>query len=284
MVSTSTVYEAACGAGDDLVVLLHGFSDNADTWSKVTPALAEHARVVALDLPGFGRSVAGTSPLFAGYVRVVVDALQRHRGAGEVAIVGNSLGAVVALLVATEHSELVDRVVLADMPGLKKTPRLWRLALSRPAECALTPVLRLLPVTLIQRGFGLFYALAAVGWHPQDAATRSAFTAHYADSSRLRALFPTGREVLAELDRTPVDELVHDLPIPSLLVWGRNDTLTPARSARVLQRNLHTEVAVIDHCSHCPQLDRPQEFVAVIEPFLRRPRRGSSSSTTAQGD
>jgi len=269
--SKPALHEVSSGAGDDLVVLLHGFSDNADTWNKVAPTLAEDARLLAVDLPGFGRSAAsGDTPLFDGYVRVVVDLLQRHRGPGSVSIVGNSLGAVVALLVATERPELVDRVVLADMPGLTGIPRLWRLALSPPVECALTPVLRLLPAPVARTGFGFCYALAAAGLHPMDGATRSAFTAHYADRSRLLGLFTTGRDVLAELDRTPVASLVRDLTVPSLLVWGRNDTLTPARSARVLERNLHTEVGFIAHCSHCPQLDRPHEFLAVVQPFLRR--------------
>ncbi len=141
--SRSALHVAESGDGDDLIVLLHGFSDNADTWNKVAPALAAHARVFAVDLPGFGRSVpTGAFPLFDGYVGVVVELLGRHRGPGTVSIVGNSLGAVVALLVATEHPELVDRVVLADMPGLAGVPRLWRLALSRTAERALNRSLR----------------------------------------------------------------------------------------------------------------------------------------------
>jgi len=267
--SQPRVHVIESGTGADLVVLLHGFSDNADTWNKVAPTLAENARVLAVDLPGFGRSAAGSTPLLDGYVRVVVELVRRHRGPGTVALVGNSLGAVVALLVATEHPELVERVVLADMPGLKKTPRLWRLALSRPVECALTPVLRLAPTRVARTGFGLFFGIAAAGLHPLDAVTRSAFTASYADRSQLLGLFTTGRAVFAELERTPVAGLVRDLTMASLLVWGRNDVLTPARSARVLERNLHTEVAFIAHCSHCPQLDRPTEFLDTIRPFLQ---------------
>jgi len=68
--SQPRVHVAEFGAGADLVVLLHGFSDNADTWNKVAPTLAENARVLAVDLPGFGRSAPGTTPLLSVYVSV----------------------------------------------------------------------------------------------------------------------------------------------------------------------------------------------------------------------
>jgi len=276
--SRSALHVAESGDGDDLIVLLHGFSDNADTWNKVAPALAAHARVFAVDLPGFGRSVpTGAFPLFDGYVGVVVELLGRHRGPGTVSIVGNSLGAVVALLVATEHPELVDRVVLADMPGLAGVPRLWRLALSRTAERALNRSLRAIPAPWTQRGFGLLYSLAATRLRRLDLATRSAFAAHYPDRDTLLALFATGRTVLDELDATPVAQLVHDLTVPSLLVWGRYDALTPARAARLIERRLDTEVAIIPSCGHCRSW-KPQEFLAVVQPFLQRTR------TSAQGD
>ena len=188
--SKPALHEVSSGAGDDLVVLLHGFSDNADTWNKVAPTLAEDARLLAVDLPGFGRSAAsGDTPLFDGYVRVVVDLLQRHRGPGSVSIVGNSLGAVVALLVATERPELVDRVVLADMPGLTGIPRLWRLALSPPVECALTPVLRLLPTPVARTGFlGFCYALGGCG--AASAGRGDAFRLHRALRGPIEAARP----------------------------------------------------------------------------------------------
>ncbi len=145
-------------------------------------------------------------------------------------------------------------------------------------------MLRLTPAPVVRAGFGFLFAIAASGMHPLDAATRSAFTASYTEKSSLLGLFPTGRAVFAELDRISVPALVRYLGVPSLLVWGRNDLLTPARSARVLERSLDTEVAFIDHCSHCPQLDRPQAFLAVVEAFLRSDRRSSSSPITAQGD
>jgi pimeloyl-ACP methyl ester carboxylesterase len=52
------VTDTACTSGDAVepVVLLHGFSDNANTWRRIVPPLAERYRVIALDLRGHGRS------------------------------------------------------------------------------------------------------------------------------------------------------------------------------------------------------------------------------------
>ena len=111
------------GRGDGegpTIVCLHGLGGSHLNWLAVAPGLAELGRVVAVDLVGHGRTpAAGRLPDLAGHVAVatgVLDAL----GAGPVTLVGNSMGGLVAALVASERPELVDRLVLVD-PALPAT-------------------------------------------------------------------------------------------------------------------------------------------------------------------
>src|SRR5438045_8855305 len=101
------------------VVLLHGFGDNLATWRRVVPVLAVRHRVSAIDLPGHGLpNRPWTKPLVTGYVQAVIDVLEAHEVREPVSIVGNSMGAVVATMVAAAHPDRVARIALIGMPGV----------------------------------------------------------------------------------------------------------------------------------------------------------------------
>ncbi|KLL94797.1 alpha/beta hydrolase, partial [Rhodococcus sp. IITR03] len=148
------------GAGPRTVVLLHGFSDHGGTWCKVAPAIAERHRVLTVDLPGFGRSAQHwETPVLDHYVDVLADLVDDVPE--PVSLVGNSLGAVTALVFASVHPSRVGRVVLADMPGLAGIPRWWTRGASMPVELSRL-LLRPLPAPVMQQAMGALYARAAV--------------------------------------------------------------------------------------------------------------------------
>ncbi len=106
---------AWCGAGDTRVIALHGWLDNAATFDRLAPML-EGAQVVALDLPGHGRSdrlPGGCGHHFVDWVPVVVaaaDALGWER----FSLMGHSMGAGIASLVPSAIPGRVQRVVLLE--------------------------------------------------------------------------------------------------------------------------------------------------------------------------
>ncbi len=57
--------------------------------------------------------------------------------------------------------------------------------------------------------------------------------------------------------------------VPTLIVWGRNDAIVPVECAELYGRAIRgSKIHVIDRCGHIPQLEKPQEFMDVVEPFL----------------
>ena len=59
--------------------------------------------------------------------------------------------------------------------------------------------------------------------------------------------------------------------MPTLTVWGAQDQILPVKHARVAQAHLpHAELHIFDPCGHFPQLERPEEFVALTLEFLGR--------------
>ena len=98
------------------IVLIHCFSCAIDWWDGMVPALERDHRVVAIDLLGHGGSEkpgSGYTP--ANQAQLVAEALQRL-GVRDAEVVGHSLGGAVTVALAEQTPELVDRVVIVDMP------------------------------------------------------------------------------------------------------------------------------------------------------------------------
>ncbi len=263
------VHYVATGEGPRTVVLLHGFADNLATWTRLIGPLAVDARVIAVDLPGFGRSRRRfTTPLLAGYVDVVREVLDAEGITGPVTLVGNSMGAAVATLFAASHPECTDRVVLIDMPGLRGVPRLWRMALSRPVEFGMRATFGALGHKSAAWGLGTMYRfVAAADPRRMDVLARADFTGPYSRRGSVPDLLPIGRALLADLATAGLAEVVGSLPAPVLLVFGSRDILTPARVLRRIGRD--GGAVVLPGCGHCPQIDQPALLLEHVLPFLR---------------
>ena len=96
------------------IVLVHGQGGAWQWWLRVMPAIARHARVIALDLAGFGASEpVATGDVFEELVATVVGLLDELRLA-RATIVGHSMGGLVSLKVACDHPGRVDGLVLID--------------------------------------------------------------------------------------------------------------------------------------------------------------------------
>jgi pimeloyl-ACP methyl ester carboxylesterase len=101
------------------LVALHGWLDNAGSFARLAPRLAARYRVIALDLPGHGHSdhlAAGASYHYLDYVQVVLaaaDALRLDR----YSLLGHSLGAGIAALVAAAAPERIERLLLIEGLG-----------------------------------------------------------------------------------------------------------------------------------------------------------------------
>lgn len=270
------VHYTVTGDGTETVVLLHGFSDNLTTWNRLVPALAASHRVIAIDLPGFGASTRDwTDPLLDGYVDVVVEVLDAEGVDVPVSFLGNSMGAAVSALFANRFPDRTERVVLIDMPGLGTVPRLWRLAMSRPAEFGVRTALRVVPERGAAFGLGLAYSWIAAG-DPRrvDPEARRGFLDPFGERGRVPGLLPIGRTLVRELGGAGLGALIADSTIPTLVVFGSRDLLTPARAARSLgttRWGRSNSAVVLPGCGHCPQVGQPDALLSEVLPFLRRP-------------
>lgn len=99
------------GSGVPLV-LLHGFCETHEIWEELIPLLAAHARVLSIDLPGFGDSMLPKTPFSIDEVAAQVMGWLKEKGVQAPVVVGHSLGGYVALAMARQDPDYCQKMVL----------------------------------------------------------------------------------------------------------------------------------------------------------------------------
>jgi 2-hydroxy-6-oxo-octa-2,4-dienoate hydrolase len=243
------------------VVLLHGSGPGVTAyanWRLTLPSLAQRFRVVAPDLMGFGFSERPADAAYgvARWTRQVVDLLDAL-GLEQVSLVGNSFGGGIALRVATEHPERVDRLVLMGSVGVP-FPLTQGLDDVWGYEPSLESMRRLLDVFAHSREL-VTDELAEVRYR---ASTEPGFQESF------RAMFPAPRQ--RWVDAMVVDEdAVRSLPHETLVVHGREDRVIPLSNAhRLLELVPRAQLHVFGRCGHWTQIEWAEDFNRLVGDFL----------------
>jgi pimeloyl-ACP methyl ester carboxylesterase len=261
------------------VVLVHGLGGSHLNWVHVGPALAAARRVVALDLPGFGLTPAGSrSTSVHANAEVLGRFLDEVVGAPAV-LVGNSMGGMVSLLLAGRSPERVAGLVLVDpaLPNprqrqdpqvamtfaLYAVPRVGELFLSRMQS----------RFTDRQRVLGTVRLCFADATRADDAVVDAGVTLTQWRGSlpaRDTEFLGAARSLLGVLRRPRrYDALLSGIDRPVLLVHGDRDRLVPLAAARrAATRNPGWATVWLEDVGHTPQLEVPERFVAEVEPWL----------------
>ncbi len=281
------------GGDGPTIVLVHGLGGSAVNWLSVAPGLAACGRVVAVDLPGFGRSERGAR---GSSLPVLGDALARFVDAvsdAPVHLVGNSMGGALSLLEAHARPERVRSAVLVcpalpPVPGKTSLDPAWMTTmllaclpfghrLLRRRAARLGPerqVRELMALCCVDPSRIAPEVLAA---HIERARARAAGGSDPAPWARL-AFAEAARSLMGELllghrlrQATQAD--ASRLP-PVLIVQGQRDRLVDMRSARAVAfRNPAFRLVELPDIGHVPMLEAPAALLALALPFLRSPSR-----------
>jgi pimeloyl-ACP methyl ester carboxylesterase len=251
------------------IVLLHGWSNSADTWRPLLEELAHRGRrAIAVDLPGFGTA----TPLQPGSVLPQLDTfaavLVNEWAEGEpVVVAGASLGGCLALRLAEHPGELKLAGVVPVAPDGLELPSWFDPIEEDPLVRRLLAMPVAVPGELVRKGkANANRALAFKS--PSDAQRAVAETLGRDAGTRadLAALLQSGRELAPELATAPFDLV--GIRCPVLLVWGAADRMLPHTDARMALDALPTtQVELIEDCGHHPQLEATGRLAELLLPF-----------------
>jgi len=271
-----------CGGSGPPLVLVHGLGSSAavEFYYNLEP-LAAHHRVLAIDLPGFGKSdkpmLKYTIDLF---VKAVRD-LMACEGLERAAVMGVSMGGRVALGLALDSPQLVERLVLVDALGVGPPRRVlaYRILLTRGlGELTLRGTARALrqmnPAT-IRRFWGWYLRRPSrmeTTWSDERIANHGTLLS----SPEYRAAYLSALRSIAGMTQlrggVGVEDRLSELRMPTLLIWGRHDHIFPASHAESAKDKLpRGKVVIFDDSGHTPQMEEPERFNRLVLDFLTEP-------------
>jgi len=242
------------------VVLLHGLGGDGSRWGPNIEPLARDFHVFALDQIGFGLSDKPLANYHTGMLAEFLVGFLKAVGIAKASLVGNSMGAGVALYTAAKFPDVVDRIVLADGGG-------YRVAGS-DAPAAPTPEAlrrRQLQNSVTREETREFFRIL---FHDKSLVTDKMVDEQLA--MRLRSAFTiTKMQEVGERGNL-TEAQVHAVKAPTLIVWGKYDELAnPAGADRLEGAIPGSRKVIIDNCGHMPQLERADEFNLLVRDFLR---------------
>jgi len=115
--------QVACideGRSDQVLVLIHGLGSYAKGWGRNIPELAKHYRIIAVDLPGYGKSDKGFYPYTLPFYAQVLTELLSELKVEKAVFVGHSMGGQIAMVTSLLYPERVDKLVLVSPAGFEK--------------------------------------------------------------------------------------------------------------------------------------------------------------------
>jgi 4,5:9,10-diseco-3-hydroxy-5,9,17-trioxoandrosta-1(10),2-diene-4-oate hydrolase len=253
------------GEGEALV-LLHGAGPGVSGWSNFhgnLPGFAQRFRTLVVDMPGFGES--GKPEFDRPFPQIAADAVARlldELGIEQAHLLGNSMGAFVAVELTLARPELVGRLALMGFGGV--TPNILAPVPSEGGRRA--------------REFGAQPTKPALlAWLHAMVERRDVLTDELIEERWQNSTAPGAVAQLAAVRASMADTevprwaLLGKVGRPTLLLWGRDDRMVPWEHALLPLRQMpDVELHVFSGCGHWVQVERKAEFERLVTEFLTR--------------
>lgn len=221
-------------------VFLHGWQSQANVWLSVIQKFSRPVRIVAVDLPGFGKSPTPQTVWGVGEYANLVKKLLAKLDIYQPVLVGHSFGGRVSIKLAAQNPDLIKHLVLADAAGFRddsagKKLKIFTAKLLRP----------LFNLPGLEKLRPKIYKLIGA--------------ADYAESGALKHIFV---KVINEDLSSDMEKIKN----PTLLVWGETDLDTPVESGARMNRLIAgSQLVVLPGAGHFSFLNKTDKFVELIE-------------------
>lgn len=232
------------GEGEPLI-LLHGLMGALSNWEGVIEEFKKNYKVIIPMLPIYDMPILSTG---VRSLAIYLEKFVTFKGFNEFTLIGNSLGGHVALMYVLRHPEKVKAMVLAGSSGLYENS----FGGSFPKR----------------ESYDYIKEKVAYTFYDPEIATKELVDEVYATVNNREKVI----RILAMAKSAIRHNMAKDLPkitVPSCIVWGKNDKVTPPRVAEQFNDLLpNSELHWVDLCGHAPMMERPEEFNVILHAFL----------------
>jgi pimeloyl-ACP methyl ester carboxylesterase len=264
--SSESLYKEVYGSGHP-ILCLHGLGASIFSWRHFIAPFSQTNKLILVDFKGSGKS---PKPRDADYsIQKKADEIFNlilEEDLTNLTLIGNSLGGAVALMLAIKLGEQkpnrLSKLVLIDSAGDKnEIPSHLKLLRSKLG----TLIVYLTPCKLAAK------MTLRMCYYDQKKPTREqveAYAGPMAGKGGRYALLQTAKECIP----SNVDEILarlNTIAVPTLILWGREDKVTPLKIAELLHQAIpNSTLEIIEQCGHIPQEEKPEETIALISSFL----------------
>jgi len=255
------------------LVMIHGLGDEADTWRHVLLPLAKRYHIIAVDLPGFGRSDLPESKITPVFLMGFLKSIWEATGLDRAILLGNSLGAILSHAFALKNPDLVEGLVLVGGALLQNETMgdisLFLMQIPLLGEWLYTR-LRKDPQAAYDSLRNVYFKLDNLPESDRDFLFTRVNQRVWSDKQRkayfstLRNLSPWVRDCQANLP-----EQLSLLQIPTLVLRGEHDNLFLAKNGKGVERVQPKAVfSEVPDSGHLPHQENPEAFLKILEHWL----------------
>ncbi len=237
-------YFETTGKGET-VILLHGLFGALSNFDGIIRQLGDKYRVVVPLLPIYELPLKKTS--IRGLLAYLSDFI-RHKQYSKLHIMGNSLGGHIALLYALRNQESLKSLILSGSSGLFEN------AFGRTFPK--------------RKNYEFIKKKTEATFYDPNVATKDLVDEVYNavnDKNKGLRIIMTAKSAV----RHNLEKNLHRIKVPTLLVWGKNDTITPLFvGERFNQLIKNSKLVTFDKCGHAPMMEKPNQFTKVMSEFI----------------
>ena len=241
------------------VIFIHGFPFNHTMWDPQMMALPQEIRAIAFDIRGHGTSDVGDGQYFLEYFVDDLFALMDHLGIDSAALCGLSMGGYIALRAIQREPKRVRALVLADTRSESDSNE------GKVKRATQAKMVRGKGVDAFAEEF-----VKAV-LTPDTLATNPAVVQKVRTMITTNSPTAIAGTLLALATRTDTTDALAAITVPTLVVVGQNDVITPLDAARALHSRITgSDLEIIPGAAHMSNLENAGAFNAALLKFLKR--------------
>ena len=236
------------------LVLLHGWGGSNESMAPLMRDFAETHRVLAVDFPGHGQSPEPPESWSVTEYADLTYALLEKEGFQGADIIAHSFGGRVTLILASQHPEMVNRIVITGGAGIPNRPS-GKLSF----RTRLYKTLRTLADNAFTRKV---FGKTVDTW--REALIQKFGSADY------KALTPSMRATFNKVINQDLTHCLKGIKASTLLIWGENDTATPIWMGELMEKEIKDAALIrFEDAGHFAYLEKYSRFIAIAREFLK---------------
>lgn len=241
------------------VVLIHGYPFNRSLWTEQIEALTSRFRVVTPDLRGFGESDSSEGPVTMNRMAQDVAELMDQLGIEQAVICGLSMGGYVAMAFVKQFPSRVKALLLADTRAQADTEE-GKQTRQQQAEKALSEGMA-----------GIADAMLPKLLTPDTVSKRPEVVKRVRDMMLRTKPQGAASALLGMAERDDQSEFISTIRVPTMIVVGREDAITPLADSEKMQSKIApSRLVVIENAGHVSNLEQTEQFNFALLRFLDR--------------